>query len=136
MNFSGVCAPMIDTIKGGRKCKFVWTNEVDKSFEYLKRRVVEKPILALPNFYKVFTVECDASNNAIGVLSQEGRPISFINENKNEAKQKYSTYDLEMYGLVQSLRKWRHYLLPKEFIVFTNNQALTFLNRQEKINHR
>lgn len=34
------------------------------------------------------------------------------------------------------MRKWRHYLLPKEFIVFTDNHALSFLNRQQKLNHR
>lgn len=70
------------------------------------------------------------------VLSQEGRPIAFFSEKLNDAKRRYSSYDLEMYALVQSLKKWRHYLLPKEFIVFTNNQALSFINNQEKLNHR
>ena len=28
-DFSNVCAPMIDTIKGGRKCHFVWNKDVD-----------------------------------------------------------------------------------------------------------
>lgn len=41
-----------------------------------------------------------------------------------------------MYALVQSLKKWRHYLLPKDFIVFTDNQVLNFINSQEKLNHR
>ena len=100
MNFSGVCAPMIDTIKGGRKCKFIWNSEVDKSYEYLKRRVAEQPIFALPDFHEVFIVECDASNNAIGgVLSQEGRLIALFSEKINEAKQNYSTYDLKMHAL-------------------------------------
>jgi len=70
------------------------------------------------------------------VLSQEGRPITFFSEKLNDAKKRYSSYDLEMYTLVQSLKKWRHYLMPKEFIVFTDNQALSFINNQEKLNHR
>lgn len=128
--FSEICAPLIDTIKGGRKCVFVWTNEASRSFERLKKKIAELPILVLPDFHKVFVVECDASNRAIGgVLSQEGRPVAFFSEKLNEAKQKYSTYDLELYAMVQALRKWRHYLLPKEFIVFTDNHALSFLNR-------
>lgn len=125
-NFSGVCAPMIDYINGGRKCQFVWTSEADKSFEYLKRRVAEQPILVLPNFHKVFTIECDACNKVVGgVLSQEGGPIALFSEKLNEANQKYSIYDLEMYVMVQSLGKWRHYLLPKEFVVYTDNHAST-----------
>jgi len=85
----------------------------------------------------VFTVECDASLKEIGgVLSQEGRPVAFFSEKLNDAKQKYSVYDLELYALVQSLKRWRHYLLPKEFIVFTDNQALSFLNRQDKLNQK
>ena len=41
---------MIDTIKGGRKCKFTWTTEVDRAFEFLKKKVAEQPILVLLDF--------------------------------------------------------------------------------------
>ena len=82
-------------------------------------------------------MECDASTKAIGgVLSQEGRPVAFFSEKLNDAKKKYSIYDLELYAMVQSLKRWRHYLLPKEFIVFTDNQALSFFNRQDKLSQR
>ena len=70
--------------------------------------------MVLPDFYKLFTMECDARNKAIGgVLSQEGRLVAFFSENLNETKKKNSTYDLEILAMVQYLRKWRHYLLPK-----------------------
>ena len=136
-NFSGVSAPMVDTIKGGKKCHFVWTNAAEDSFNLLKQKIAQEPVLKFPDFDKIFVIECDASTRAIGrVLSQEGRPIAFFSEKLNEAKQKYSVYDLELYAMVQSLKRWRHYLLPKEFIVFTDNQALSYLNRQEKLNQR
>ena len=69
-NFSGVCAPMIDIIKGGKKCVFSWTKEANDSFECLKRKIADQLVLVLPDFYKLFIVECDASNKEIGgVLS-------------------------------------------------------------------
>ena len=53
---------------GEIKNKFKWTHGADKSFEALKEKTIELPILAFPNFNKVFQVECDASGNAIGVV--------------------------------------------------------------------
>jgi hypothetical protein len=47
------------------------------------------------------------------VLSQEGKPMGFFSEKLNEAKQKYSTYDKDLYRAVQALKYWRHYLLHK-----------------------
>lgn len=94
-------------------------------------------MLILPSFDKLFTIECDASNIVVGaVLSQDNIPVAFFSEKLNDAKKKYSSYDLELYALVQALRKWIHYLLPKEFVVYTDNQALSFLNSQDKLNHR
>ena len=72
-NFSHVCAPILNTIKGGMKCKFKWTEEANKGFELLKTKIAELPTLRLPDFNQLFTVECDASQRAIGAfLSQEG----------------------------------------------------------------
>jgi len=93
--------------------------------------------MRLPDFTKVFEVECDASGVGIGgVLSQERHPVVYFSEKLYEAKQKYSTYDKEFYAVVQALRYWRHYLLPQEFVLYSDHEALCYLNSQKKLNHR
>jgi hypothetical protein len=42
----------------------------------------------------------------------------------NDVKRKYSTYDKEFYAVIQDLKKWRHYLIEKEFVLYTHNQDL------------
>jgi hypothetical protein len=108
---------MMDTMKKRHKY-FHWTEEADKSFNLQKKKITEQPILVLPDFQKTFQVKCDASGFAIGpVLSQEDRPRAYFSEKLNESKIKYSTYDKEFYAIIQALKKWRHYLIPKKFVL-------------------
>jgi hypothetical protein len=124
MNFSGISASMMDTVKKRHK-SFRWKKEAEKSFNLLKRKITEQPILVLPDFQKTFQVKCAASGFAIGeVLSQEYRLITYFKEKMNEEKVKYSTYDKEFYAIIQALKKWRHYLIPKEFVLYSDNHAL------------
>uniref|UniRef100_A0A251TRQ2 RNA-directed DNA polymerase n=1 Tax=Helianthus annuus TaxID=4232 RepID=A0A251TRQ2_HELAN len=133
-NFSSIVAPITNCLKGNN---FAWTPAATIAFEELKKRVTQAPVLALPNFQLPFQVECDASGFGIGgVLSQANRPIAFFSEKLSEAKQKYSTYDKEFYAIIRSLEYWRHYLLPGEFVLYSDHQALRFINGQHKLNPR
>ena len=135
-NFSQICAPIIDTFKGSRK-PFKWTEAADRNFKLLKKKINEKPILALPSFDKVFQAYTNASGTTIGVvLSQEHRLVAYFNEKLNEAKQKYSSYDKELYVVVHTLKKQRHYLMPKEYVLYYDNCALQFINSQPKLNQK
>ena len=133
-HFNTLVALIIECLKGG---VFKWTKEAQASFELIKRKMIIAPILVLPEFSKVFEVDCDAPNVGIGaVLSQEGCPIAFFSEKLNKAKKKYSTYDKEFYAIIQALSHWSHYLLPKEFVLYSDHEALKYLSTQHKLSAR
>ena len=80
----------------------------------MKKNITEQLVLKLPDFNHPFQVKCDPSGVAIGdVLSQEDRPIVYFSEKLNDAKQKYSSYDKEFYAIVQAMKHWRHYVMPR-----------------------
>ena len=86
----------------------------NRHFDTLKEKISSAPVLALPNLRQPFEIQTDASNYAMGaMLLQYGKPICFHSEMFNGALINYPTYDKELYALVQSVKKWKHYLLGK-----------------------
>ena len=53
--------------------------------------------------------------------------MAYFNENLNDAKKNYSSYDKEFYAIVQAMNHWRHYLMPKEFLLYSNNHAFQYI---------
>ena len=81
--------------------------------------------MALSDLRQPFEIQTDASDYAIGaVLMQHGKPILFHSEIFNGAVTNFPTYDKELYELVQSVKKWKHYLMGKETIIYINHQPL------------
>lgn len=127
-NFSTLVAPITVCMKGGI---FKWNAEAQKSFDFTKKKLMEAPVLALPDFSKILEVECDASGVGVGaVLSQGGKPFAFFSEKLNEVRRKYSSYDKEFYAIIRALGHWSHYLYPNEFVLFSDHEALKYLQAQ------
>lgn len=55
-----------------------------------------------------------------GILSQESHLIANFSKILNKAKQRYNVYDQEFYVVMQYMRYWRHYLLLKELILYSD----------------
>jgi hypothetical protein len=101
---------------------FQWGGKQQKDFDTLKEKISSAPVLALLNLRQPFEIQTDARNYAMGaVLLQHGKPIFFHSGTFNGVVINYPTYDKELYALVQSVKKWKHYLLGKETIVHTDH---------------
>ncbi|KAL4285150.1 hypothetical protein GQ457_16G018810 [Hibiscus cannabinus] len=126
---------------------FFWGKEQEDAFLKIKDCLTRALVLALPDFDKTFEIECDASGVGIGaVLMQEKRHVAYFSEKLSGATLNYPVYDKEMYALIRALETWQHYLLcwngcahimlPKEFVIHTDHEALRYITGQHKLNKR
>ena len=68
--FSTIAWPLFKLLK--KNTSFEWTVSQQTAFDILKRKLIEKPILAHPDFTKMFKLYTDASDVGLEeVLMQE-----------------------------------------------------------------
>lgn len=121
-NFGVIAQPLTAMLK---KDGFKWSPAAEKAFEDLKIALCTTPVLALPNFSKEFTIECDASDVGIGaVLSQDSHPIAFLSKVLALRHQAMSVYDKEMLAVVSAVQQWRPYLIGHHFKIVTDHRSI------------
>uniref|UniRef100_A0A2N9IRD5 Chromo domain-containing protein n=1 Tax=Fagus sylvatica TaxID=28930 RepID=A0A2N9IRD5_FAGSY len=75
--------------------------------------------------------QCDASRASVGAVLRQDRPIAFHSQALKGKNLLMSTYEKEMLALVIAVRKWKHYLLGRKFIVRTDQKSLQYLWSQK-----
>ena len=134
-NFSTLASPLNELVK--KDIPFVWGEKEQATFDEIKAKLTQAPIIVLPNFDKTFELECDVSGVGIcTILLQDGHPIAYFSEKINGPSRNYPTYDKQFYALVRSLHTWEHYLVSKEFIIHSDHESLKYLKTQHKLNKR
>ena len=108
-----------------------WTPELSAAFEDLKSKLLDHPVVQLPNPQKDFILETDASRVAVGAVlkqrfedTQLEHPVAFFSRALTGTERNYSAYELEMYAVVRAAEHFRIYLLGKEFLLRTDHMAL------------
>ena len=65
LKFALVAKPLYDIM--GPSSTFRWGTEQDKTFDELRQKLVEAPVLAYPNLEELDILDTDVLNHAIGV---------------------------------------------------------------------
>ena len=122
-----------------------WTVECQKEFEDLRAELKKQPILGHPDFTKnaqPFVVTVDTSSLGTGSVLSQVQKVKNPESNTLESKEviicyasrrltvgerSYSSYKLELAGLVSAIEHFRFYIIGRKFLVRTDNKALSWL---------
>ena len=119
-----------------KETKFVWSEDCQVGFNYLKTCLTEPPILKYPNPWKRYVVFTNTSDQApAAVLTQEytcddteirEMPIAYLSTQFSDTQFKWSADVKEGYAIYYAIKKWRHY--PEDTEILLKSDAKSHQN--------
>ena len=139
--FGELAAPLTPLLK--KNCRWKWGPEQENSFQALRRRLAEAPILVYPDWTKPFVVETDACRlcAAAATISQadgEGRlhPIAYWSRSLDQTERNYGQTECEALAAVEGVEAFSAYVWGKPFELVTDARALLWLRTTMHKNSR
>ena len=133
-DFSKIARPMTQLLE--KDATFVFSNDCTTSFELLKQKLVNTPIMVVPDWTLPFEIMCYASDYAVGAVLEQRRdkhfhPIYYASKTLNDAQENYSTTENELLAVVFAFDKFRSYLVLSKTIVYTDHSAIKYLFKKQ-----
>lgn len=132
--FSSIMTPIHELNRAGKP--FAWTEQADKAFNKIKKRLSSPPVISFPDFDQLFTLTTDASDTACGaILMQEDdrgkkKIIAVASHIFNTTEQNWSTTEREAYAIKWAIAKFDYFLHSRPFVIFTDHRSLTYLDQR------
>jgi hypothetical protein len=129
-DFSAIARPLTDLLKKDKEWN--WFEKEKTSFELLKFKLTNAPLLQYPDFNKPFILTTYASGYAIGAILSQGKlgqdkPIAYASRTLNNAEINYATVEKELLAIVWACMHFRPYLLGRKFQIVTDHKGLTWI---------
>ena len=122
--------PIYDLTRKGRP--FIWEEEQQEAFKEIKRRLVQAPVLHMPNREGRFHLYSDtckfaACNTLYQIQNDKSRLIAYASKRLLEVVRSYSVTELELCGLAISIASFLHLLKMVDVDAIDNHLALTHI---------
>ena len=142
-HYSRVAKPLYHLTKAD--VPFRWTAHCQQSFDELKSRLTNAPVLRHYDPGSPTQLETDASDHVVaGVLSQQyennWHPVAYFSKSMSPPERNYEIHDKELLAIVRSLEMWRAELeglqCRDRFSIYTDHRALEYFMTSKKLNAR
>lgn len=85
-------------------------------------------------------LKCDASVVAIGavleqIVNGEKQPLAFFSEKLDDKKEKWSTYDRELYAIYAATQHFEYLIQGRKLVLYTDHKPLIYMFKQ-KVPHK
>lgn len=112
--FAEKATALIDAIRGKVQGSIRWPRQMEGAFKAIKRALCNDLVVVTPDFSKIFILQMDASETAIGAVlcqDQEGveRPIAFASKKLNTTETRYSTIERECLVIKWAIKYFQYY---------------------------
>lgn len=114
--------------------KFIWSTECQESFDKIKKLLCSEPILKIFDPKLPISIYTDASIKGVGaVLKQEdkngvNKPVAYFSKKLTETQKKKKAIYLECLAIKEAVKYWQHWLMGREFTVYSDHKPLENLN--------
>ena len=145
MHFTQLVRPLNNHLEGDasklKAHKVVLSQKAKEAFHLLKQALLQAPVLKFTDYLRPFMLETDASSDRLGaVLLQEGEdgkphPIAYGSQSLTKAERNYHSGKTEFLTLKWAIMDhFKGYLIYQPFIVWTDNNPLTYLFTTPNLN--
>ena len=139
-NYSKITIPLICLTH--KSCPWDWSPSCKSAFQLLKSSFTTMPVLTHWDPDLPLVLETDASDLALAAILStyvegELHPIAYHSRALNATELNYDIHDKELLTIVESFKKWRHYLegTPFPTDVIMDHRNLTYFCKSKNLSH-
>ncbi|GFW47157.1 transposon Tf2-6 polyprotein [Trichonephila clavipes] len=135
-NYSIIAKPLSDLLRDN--AVFHFGPEQQLAFQTLRQKLSENPVLHIFKQGAKLELHTDASKFGYGaILLQQSddnklHPVHYFSKKTTPQEEKYSSYELEVLAVNESLKKFRNYLVGNKFKIVTDCSAFQKTMRSKK----